>query len=102
MLFIVTGTDYPNSLDKRMATREAHIAHIESMKAVGKIVFAAALLDEQKKMKGSVLICNCDSRDELDSWLAKEPYLLNNVWKDTSVEECKLAPTFAARFPDVA
>lgn len=102
MLFIVTGTDFPNSLDKRMATRDAHIAHIESMKAAGKIAFGAARLNDAGQMKGSVLVCVCDSRQELDEWLDKEPYIKNGVWESVSIEECKLAPTFAARFPDVA
>ena len=37
-------------------------------------------------MKGSALIMNFDSRAELDTYLAAEPYVIEKVWQKIEVE----------------
>ena len=50
------------------------------------IICAGGLLDEEGKMKGSALIMNFDSRAELDTYLAAEPYVIEKVWQKIEVE----------------
>ena len=84
MQFIVKAYDGEGMLEKRMAVRPRHL---EGMKKLGKhIVCAGGLLDEEGRMKGSVLILDFESRDALDAYLAAEPYAAEGVWEKVEVE----------------
>ena len=52
----------------------------------GKVICAGGLLDDEGKMKGSALVMEFDSREELDKYLASEPYLTEHVWEKVDVE----------------
>jgi uncharacterized protein YciI len=97
MQFLVIGRDGTDekALERRLAVREAHIALGDKMRDVGKMLYGAAILDEQNKMIGSVLICEFDSRAELDRWLEQEPYVTGNVWHQIEIQNCKVGPSFA-------
>ena len=77
MQFLVIGMDGTDSeaLNRRLAAREAHIALGDKLRDAGKMLYGAAILDDNQKMIGSVLICEFDSREELDQWLREEPYV---------------------------
>ena len=61
--------------------------HLEGMQKLGKhIVCAGGLLDEEGKMKGSVLILDLADRAALDAYLASEPYIQENVWEKVDIE----------------
>jgi len=64
------------------------------MKASGKILYAVAMLDDKEKMTGSVVVCDFGSRNELDAWLKKEPYVTGNVWEKIEVKPCLVPPFF--------
>lgn len=96
MQFLVMGYDGKDeeALSRRMAVREAHIALGDKMRDAGKMLYAAAILDDQQKMIGSVLICEFNDRAELDRWLEEEPYVKGNVWQKIEVNPCKVGPSF--------
>ncbi len=95
MHFIVIAHDYKeNGLEKRLASRDQHVALGDKMKATGNYLMGVAMLDEEGKMKGSVMVLNYPSRAELDEWLKIEPYIVNNVWERYEVIPCKVGPTF--------
>ena len=84
MQFIITAHDGENMLEKRMAVRPRHL---EGMAKLGNhIVCAGGLLDEQGKMKGSVLILDFEDRAALDDYLKNEPYVVEDVWEKIEVE----------------
>ena len=84
MQFIVKAYDEPNMLEKRMEVRPLHL---EGMKALGKqIICAGGLLDDEGKMKGSMLVMEFENRQELDEYLANEPYVQEHVWEKIEVE----------------
>lgn len=87
-----TDEDAPK---RRMAAREAHLKLIAEYKAKGHMKMGAALLDEKGNMVGSTLIVEFDSPDDLQDWLDEEPYMLEDVWGDVMVTQCKIAPSFA-------
>jgi uncharacterized protein YciI len=97
MQFLVIGHDGTDehALSRRMAVREAHIALGDKLRDAGKMLYGAAILDDHGKMTGSVLICEFDSRAELDQWLKEEPYVKGDVWKEIEVQPCKVGPSFA-------
>ncbi len=95
MQFIVTGYDGKDdgALDRRMAAREAHLAMAGEMVEKGKWLYAAAILNEQEKMAGSVIVCEFDSRQAMESeWLDKEPYVLGKVWEKIDITRAQAAP----------
>ena len=84
MQFMIKAYDGEGMLDRRMAVRPRHL---EGMRALGKrVVVAGGLLDDEGKMKGSVLVLDFTSRAELDQYLANEPYILEQVWAKVEVE----------------
>ena len=44
------------------------------------------LIDEEGKLKGSVLVVDFDDRAGVDEYLSGEPYVVNNVWEKITVE----------------
>ena len=96
MQFVVIGRDGTDdkALDRRLAAREAHLAYGEKFQQQGKLLYATAILDGHDKMVGSIMILELDSRNELDSWLANEPYMLGDVWRDLEINKCRVGPTF--------
>ena len=87
------GTD-EKALERRMAGRKAHLAGLEGMKSEGKVLYGAAILDDEKKMIGSIMICNFASRNELDAWLKVEPYVTGKVWEKIEVLPVQVPPLF--------
>ncbi|MCR4863941.1 MAG: YciI family protein [Bacteroidales bacterium] len=84
MQFIVKAYDGKGMLEKRMAVRPRHL---EGMARLGAhVVCAGGLLDDEGKMKGSVLIMDFQNREELDNYLANEPYVHEHVWDKIEVE----------------
>ena len=84
MQFIITAHDGENVLDKRMAVRPRHL---EGMAKLGEhIVCAGGLLDDEGKMKGSVLILDLEDRTALDDYLKNDPYVVEHIWKKIEIE----------------
>lgn len=96
MQFLILAYDGADeeSLHRRFAVREAHLALTEHMAREGQHLYAAALLDDAGAMLGSVLISEFPSRAELDAWLAREPYVTGNVWQRIEVTPCRVGPAF--------
>ena len=84
MQFMIRAYDGPNMLDKRLAVRPRHL---EGMKRLGRqIICAGGILDNEGKMKGSVLVLEFESRAALDDYVAVEPYVAERVWDKVEVE----------------
>lgn len=84
MQFVVTAYDGNGKLEERMRVRPRHL---ENMAALGSsVVCAGGMLDEEGKPKGSVLVLDFESKDQLDAYLASEPYIAEKVWEDVTVE----------------
>lgn len=84
MQYIIKAYDGEGMLDKRMEIRPRHLEGIERIKE--HVICAGGLLDDEGKMKGSVLIMESESREQLDEYLANEPYVQENVWQKIEVE----------------
>ncbi len=96
MQFLIIAHDATDieALNRRMEAREAHIAHIATAKVAGHAKMGAALLSEEGIMNGSCIIAEFDSREELDAWMATDPYVLQGVWGSLQIQQCKIAPSF--------
>jgi len=98
MHFIITGRDGSDAgaIGRRMKAREAHMRGVDQMVRDGRLLFAAAMLDEQGAMTGSVMFVDFESREELDRYLATEPYVTGAVWQKIEVTACTIPPVFLA------
>ena len=84
MQYIIRAYDGENMLQRRMEVRTRHLENMA--KVNGKVICAGGLLDEEGKMKGSVLIMEFDDRAGLDQYLASEPYITEHVWEKVKVD----------------
>jgi uncharacterized protein YciI len=96
MQFLVTGMDGTDegAPERRASVREAHLAMGKELQDSGNMLFAAAILNESGQMVGSSIICDFESREELDAWLNSEPYVTGKVWESIRIEQCKVGPAF--------
>ena len=84
MQFVIRAYDGPNLLEKRMAVRQRHLENMA--KVDGKVICAGGLLDREGKMKGSLLVMEFESREQLEAYLRSEPYILEGVWQKIDVD----------------
>jgi uncharacterized protein len=96
MQFVVTAYDGNDerAMERRLSVRDAHMKLVDSMRSEGKHLYAAALLDENENMVGSILIVDFPTRTDLDAWLKIEPYVVGDVWKRIDITPCKVPPMF--------
>jgi hypothetical protein len=95
MHFIIIGRDYKyeKALERRMSVREAHLKNAAKMREEGRLVYAAALLNEEGKMAGSVMAVDFASEKELnDLWLNNEVYISGKVWEAVEINKAAAAP----------
>jgi uncharacterized protein YciI len=99
MQFVLLGYDGKDgdALSRRLAVREQHLAQGDQLVAEGKMLFAAAILDNTEKMIGSMLVLEFPSRTELDAWLEIEPYVRGEVWQEIEIYPAKVSPPFVDR-----
>ena len=71
-LFMLACFDKPNSLDLRMATREAHLAYARDKATMIKV--AGPMLDDGEAMAGSLFILEAEDRAQVEAFNAADPY----------------------------
>ncbi len=71
-LYVLVCHDKPNSLDLRMANREAHLAYARANLA--KVKLGGPLLDAKGDMAGSMLIFDVDDIAEVQAFTDNDPY----------------------------
>jgi uncharacterized protein YciI len=93
MQFVIIARDGidPEALTRRQAARPAHLEGIRPFIERGNILIGGAILDEVGNMVGSVLVADFPTREELDAWLAGDPYVTDGVWQDVEVRPYRVA-----------
>ena len=82
--FVIRAYDGEGMLDKRMEVRPRHLEGMEKMR--DHVICAGGLLDDAGRMKGSLLVVEFESREDVDAFLAQEPYVIEQVWEKIEVE----------------
>ena len=84
MLFIAACVDKPDSVDKRLASRPAHLAYLKRLGA--KVKIGGAMLDKDAANSiGSMLIFEGESEAEVRAILANDPYTLAGLFDSVTV-----------------
>lgn len=90
MQFIITaydGTD-PEALARRMDTRPRHLENMQKVMEVCKVLCAGGITNGEGTPIGSFLVMDFPAREDLDRYLATEPYITEKVWEEVKVEPC--------------
>ena len=90
MLFIATCVDKPQSLDKRLANRPAHLAYLDGLGSRVKIG-GAILADDLKTPVGSMLIFEGDSERDIRTILAEDPYARAGLFESVTIKPWRQA-----------
>ena len=100
MQFLLTaydGTD-EKAQERRLANREAHIKFSDELVAKKQMLFGVAMLDNDNKMIGSMVIYDFPSRIKPEEVSKKEPYVIGKVWQKIEIVPCKIGPSFTGLY----
>ncbi|HQQ74091.1 MAG TPA: YciI family protein [Pseudomonadales bacterium] len=91
MLYAITGTDTPNSLDKRMQARPAHLERLQSLKNAGRLILAGPFPsidseDGAAGFTGSLIVAEFNSLAEAQAWADADPYNAAGVYQSVTVK----------------
>ncbi|MBG0860967.1 MAG: hypothetical protein IQL11_15820 [Bacteroidales bacterium] len=90
LLIAYDGTD-ATALERRMKSRPEHLEKISHVKKAGEFLFGGAILDDDGKMIGSVILYDVPDRAALNERLKNEPYIYNKVWEKIEIRPFRLA-----------
>lgn len=79
LLVAFDGTD-PEALERRMKARPGHLENVAVLKKRGEFLLGGAILDDNGKMIGSMMVYEFPDRAALDKCLENEPYINHGVW----------------------
>jgi len=71
MKIALLAKDKTDSLELRLATREAHVSYLKSSTEVEQ---AGPILDDAGQMVGSLIILEVDNMASAEKWAEKDPY----------------------------
>lgn len=95
MFYMIYSEDVANSLEKRLATRPAHLARLEQLKSEGRLLLAGPLpaidsLDPGAVgFSGSLVVAEFASLAEAQAWADADPYLAAGVYARSTVKPFK-------------
>lgn len=95
MFYMIYSEDVAESLEKRLATRPAHLARLEQLKSEGRLLLAGPLpaidsLDPGAAgFTGSLVVAEFASLAEAQAWADADPYLAAGVYAHSTVKPFK-------------
>ncbi|OBX07321.1 hypothetical protein QV08_07730 [Gallibacterium salpingitidis] len=95
MYYVIFAQDLPNTLEKRLAVREKHLARLAMLQEQGRLLTAGpnpAIDDENPGtagFTGSTVIAEFASLEEAKDWAAQDPYVEAGVYGEVVVKPFK-------------
>ncbi|PIY07179.1 MAG: hypothetical protein COZ20_00025 [Gallionellales bacterium CG_4_10_14_3_um_filter_54_96] len=95
MLYAIIGQDTPDSLARRVASRPAHLARLQALKAQGRLLLAGPFpaVDAEDPgaagYTGSLIVAEFHSLAQAQAWADADPYLTSGVYAQVSVRPFK-------------
>lgn len=95
MLYAITGTDIPDSLEKRLSVRPEHLQRLEALKDAGRLILAGPLpaIDSPDPgpagFTGSIIVAEFASLEEAQHWADADPYVAAGVYQSVRVAPFK-------------
>ena len=97
MLFAIIGHDTPNSLDKRIAARPAHVVRLQALQDQGRLMLAGpfpavdAVDPGTAGYTGSLIVAEFASLPSAQEWAKADPYVAAVVYAEVSVQPFRKA-----------
>lgn len=94
--FIIIANDVPDSLEKRLAARPAHLERIGKLNEEGRVLVAGPcpitedLNNPSAGFSGSVIIAAFDSLHDATNWANADPYVEAGVYENVEIKPYKL------------
>jgi uncharacterized protein YciI len=95
MLYAIISEDIENSLEKRLATRSAHLARVQKLVDTGHLIIGGPhpAIDSEDPgtngFTGSLIIAEFDSFEAAQTWADADPYVKAGVYKKVTVKPFK-------------
>ena len=95
MLYAIISEDNRNSLEKRTATRPAHVARLQNLQNEGRLVLAGPhpAIDTENPgaagFTGSLVVAEFDSLEAAKQWAESDPYNDAGVYAKVIVKPFK-------------
>ncbi|MFC0322406.1 YciI family protein [Gallibacterium melopsittaci] len=95
MYYVIFAQDLPNTLEKRLAVREQHLARLNLLQQQGRLLVAGpnpAIDDENPGsagFTGSTVIAEFASLEEAKTWASQDPYVAAGVYGEVIVKPFK-------------
>ena len=92
MFYVIIAEDTPNSLEKRMANRPAHLARLTELQNQGRLVLAGPMpaLDSidpgPAGFTGSLIVAEFDDLDAAKIWANADPFVSAGVYANVVVK----------------
>ncbi|MCB1336355.1 MAG: YciI family protein [Maritimibacter sp.] len=85
--FVVHALDAPGKAEARAANRPAHRARLRTHDHPLTVHIGGPLIDQGGAMCGTMLVVEADGRDEVDAYIAADPYALAGVYASVTIHE---------------
>lgn len=91
--YVITAYDFTNAnaLERRMAARPLHFDKARELKAKNRFIKGGAILNNEGKMIGSVMLMQFEDEQDLENWKQNEPYIIHKVWETVDIKPFKVA-----------
>ncbi|MFJ1230643.1 YciI family protein [Yersinia proxima] len=95
MLYIIFATDIPDSLEKRLSVRPAHLTRLQALQDEGRLLTAGPnpAIDSADPgtagFTGSTVIAEFASQQEAEAWAEQDPYVVAGVYQSVIVKPYK-------------
>lgn len=90
MYYVIFAQDNPDSLEKRLAVRPAHLARLEKLQAEGRLLTAGPNPTEDGSgITGSTVIAEFNSLEDAQQWASQEPYVEAGVYGEVIIKPFK-------------
>jgi uncharacterized protein YciI len=92
MLYAIIGTDHPDSLEKRMANRPAHLERLKQLQDEGRLVLAGPFpaIDSidpgPAGFSGSLIVAEFPSLAEAKAWAEADSFATGGVFSGITVQ----------------
>lgn len=95
MWYAIIGQDTPNSLDKRVTARPAHVTRLQTLQSEGRLLLAGpfpaidALDPGAAGFYGSLIVAEFTSLQAAKEWANADPYVAAGVYAMVDVRPFK-------------
>lgn len=95
MWYAIYGEDVPNSLDKRLPVRPAHVERLQRLQDEGRLLLAGPFpaIDSPDPgpagFTGSLIVAEFASLEDARAWADADPYVAAGVYARVSVKPFK-------------